>query len=149
MGRLESQRFLQRDKSILVRGETSSHEVHVYSFLGPVLTLVCCRIILAYDMTCCNVNFSTATKVLPPSAMYKQILLETSKLKHETEWLLSSEQDRVWNLTVSQAKDLPVELMVDRVAAALQDLRQDLKQTQQDLVMCLCSAPRSPVPLLD
>ncbi|NXL89550.1 CP250 protein, partial [Alectura lathami] len=48
-------------------------------------------------------------------------------------WLLSSEQDRVWDLTASQARDLPVELTVDRVAAALQDLRQDLKQTQQDL----------------
>jgi len=39
LGSLESLRFLQRDKSVLVHGETtstSSHEVHVYSFLGAV-----------------------------------------------------------------------------------------------------------------
>ncbi|KFO07136.1 Centrosome-associated protein CEP250, partial [Balearica regulorum gibbericeps] len=48
-------------------------------------------------------------------------------------WLLSSEQGHVWGLTVSQARDLPAELTVDRVAAALQDLHQHLKQTQQDL----------------
>ncbi|XP_009959443.1 PREDICTED: centrosome-associated protein CEP250-like, partial [Leptosomus discolor] len=45
----------------------------------------------------------------------------------------SSEQGHVWGLTVSQARDLPAELTVDRVAAALQDLHQHLKQTQQDL----------------
>ncbi|NXO52537.1 CP250 protein, partial [Aramus guarauna] len=49
------------------------------------------------------------------------------------EWLLSSEQGHVWGLTVSQARDLPAELTADRVAAALQDLHQHLKQTQQDL----------------
>ncbi|NXR02763.1 CP250 protein, partial [Sagittarius serpentarius] len=48
-------------------------------------------------------------------------------------WLLSSEQGHVWGLTVSQAKDLPAELTVDRLAAALQDLRQHLKQTQHHL----------------
>lgn len=37
---------------------------------------------------------------------------------------------------------------MDRVAAAIEDLRQDLRQTQQDLVMCLCSASRNPVLLL-
>ncbi|NXT81098.1 CP250 protein, partial [Zapornia atra] len=47
--------------------------------------------------------------------------------------LLSSEQGHVWGPAVSQARDLPAELTVDRVAAALQDLHQHLKQTQQDL----------------
>ncbi|XP_042656756.1 centrosome-associated protein CEP250 isoform X3 [Tyto alba] len=45
----------------------------------------------------------------------------------------SSEQGHVWSLAVSQARDLPAELTADRVAAALQDLHQHLKQTQQDL----------------
>ncbi|KAM6054219.1 LOW QUALITY PROTEIN: uncharacterized protein VSU04_011453 [Chlamydotis macqueenii] len=45
----------------------------------------------------------------------------------------SGKQDHVWGLNVSQARDLPAELTVDRVAAALEDLRQHLKQTQQDL----------------
>ncbi|XP_074698827.1 centrosome-associated protein CEP250 isoform X3 [Strix aluco] len=45
----------------------------------------------------------------------------------------SSEQGHAWGPAVSQARDLPAELTVDRVAAALQDLRQHLEQTQQDL----------------
>lgn len=64
-------------------------------------------------------------------------MLETLQFNLETEWLLSSEQGHIWDLTVSQARDLPAELTVDRVAAALQDLHQHLKQTQLDLVMCV------------
>ncbi|XP_027574919.2 centrosome-associated protein CEP250 isoform X1 [Pipra filicauda] len=45
----------------------------------------------------------------------------------------SSEQGSAVGLTASQARDLPTELTVDRVAAALQDLRQHLEQTQKDL----------------
>ncbi|XP_074740603.1 centrosome-associated protein CEP250-like [Strix uralensis] len=45
----------------------------------------------------------------------------------------SSEQGHAWGPAVSQARDLPAELTVDRVAAALRDLRQHLEQTQQDL----------------
>ncbi|NXD15910.1 CP250 protein, partial [Nothocercus nigrocapillus] len=58
---------------------------------------------------------------------------ETKRDLLETEWLLSSEQDHAWGLTVSQAGDLPVDITVDRVAATLRDLHQDLKHTQQDL----------------
>ncbi|KFW74285.1 Centrosome-associated protein CEP250, partial [Manacus vitellinus] len=43
------------------------------------------------------------------------------------------EQGSAVGLTASQARDLPTELTVDRVAAALQDLRQHLEQTQKDL----------------
>lgn len=39
-------------------------------------------------------------------------------------------------LTASQAGDVPTELTVDRVAAALQDLQQHLEHSQKDLVMC-------------
>lgn len=39
-------------------------------------------------------------------------------------------------LTASQAGDVPAELTVDRVAAALQDLQQHLEHSQKDLVMC-------------
>lgn len=67
-------------------------------------------------------------------------MLETLQLKLETEWLLPSEQGHVWGLTVSEAGDLPVEFTVDRVTTALQDLRQHLKQTQQDQVTCLVHA---------
>ncbi|XP_008945178.1 PREDICTED: centrosome-associated protein CEP250, partial [Merops nubicus] len=45
----------------------------------------------------------------------------------------SSGQGDGKGVTVSQAWDLPAELTVDRVAAALQDLQQHLQQTQQDL----------------
>ncbi|KFP28124.1 Centrosome-associated protein CEP250, partial [Colius striatus] len=44
-----------------------------------------------------------------------------------------SEQDDARGPTVSEARDLPTELTADRVAAALQDLCQHLKQTQQEL----------------
>ncbi|NXX74697.1 CP250 protein, partial [Urocolius indicus] len=50
-----------------------------------------------------------------------------------SEWLLSSEQGDTGDLSVSEARELPAELTADRVAAALQDLCQHLKQTQQDL----------------
>lgn len=73
------------------------------------------------------------SKALPPSPGYRvPCLLETLLLKLGTEWLLSSEQG-----DVSQARGLPAEVTVDSVAAALQDLRQHLKQTQQDLVTCI------------
>lgn len=39
-------------------------------------------------------------------------------------------------LTASQARDVPAELTVDRVAAALQDLQQHLEHFQKDLVIC-------------
>ncbi|XP_074748981.1 uncharacterized protein LOC141953935 [Strix uralensis] len=45
----------------------------------------------------------------------------------------SSEQGHAWGPAVSQARDLPAEFTVDRVAAALQELRQHLEQAQQDL----------------
>ncbi|XP_054029312.1 centrosome-associated protein CEP250 [Dryobates pubescens] len=48
-------------------------------------------------------------------------------------WLLSAAQGNAWAGAVTQAGDLPAELTVDRVAAALQDLQQHLKQTQHDL----------------
>lgn len=80
----------------------------------------------------------TKSKALPPLLCRKRpCFLETLRVKLETEWLLFSEQGHFWGGTVSQDGDLPVELTVDRVAAALQDLHQHLKQTQQDLVMCV------------
>ncbi|KAL9834856.1 centrosome-associated protein CEP250 isoform 2-T2 [Geothlypis trichas] len=45
----------------------------------------------------------------------------------------SSEEARVMGLTASQAGDVPTELTVDRVAAALQDLQQHLEHSQKDL----------------
>lgn len=37
--------------------------------------------------------------------------------------------------SASQARDVPAELTVDRVAAALQDLQQHLEHFQKDLVI--------------
>ncbi|XP_053814669.1 centrosome-associated protein CEP250 [Vidua chalybeata] len=45
----------------------------------------------------------------------------------------SSEEGHVLGLTASQAGDVPAELTVDRVAAALQDLQQHLEHSQKDL----------------
>ncbi|XP_041346436.1 LOW QUALITY PROTEIN: centrosome-associated protein CEP250 [Pyrgilauda ruficollis] len=45
----------------------------------------------------------------------------------------SSEEGHVMGLTASQAGDVPTELTVDRVAAALQDLQQHLEHSQKDL----------------
>uniref|UniRef100_A0A8C3QZ31 Centrosome-associated protein CEP250 n=1 Tax=Cyanoderma ruficeps TaxID=181631 RepID=A0A8C3QZ31_9PASS len=45
----------------------------------------------------------------------------------------SSEEGHVVGLTASQAGDVPAELTVDRVAAALQDLQQHLEHSQKDL----------------
>lgn len=62
--------------------------------------------------------------------------MEATELNLETECLLFSEEAYVMGLTVSQAGDVPTELTVDRVAAALQDLQQHLEHSQKDLVMC-------------
>lgn len=40
------------------------------------------------------------------------------------------------SLTASQARDVPAELTVDEVGAALQDLWQHLEHSQKDVVMC-------------
>ncbi|XP_077643164.1 centrosome-associated protein CEP250 isoform X4 [Lonchura striata] len=45
----------------------------------------------------------------------------------------SSEEGHVMGLTASQAGDVPAELTVDRVAAALQHLQQHLEHSQKDL----------------
>ncbi|NWR76319.1 CP250 protein, partial [Centropus unirufus] len=47
--------------------------------------------------------------------------------------LVPWKQGSVWDQTVSQPGDVPAELTVDRVAVALQDLRQHLQQAQEDL----------------
>ncbi|XP_062361087.1 centrosome-associated protein CEP250 [Cinclus cinclus] len=45
----------------------------------------------------------------------------------------SSEEGHVMGLTASQARDVPAELTVDTVAAALQDLQQHLEHSQKEL----------------
>ncbi|OWK50835.1 Centrosome-associated protein CEP250 [Lonchura striata] len=62
--------------------------------------------------------------------------LETTGLNLEKDCLLFSEEGHVMGLTASQAGDVPAELTVDRVAAALQHLQQHLEHSQKDLVMC-------------
>lgn len=57
-------------------------------------------------------------------------------LNLEPERLLFSEKGHVMSPTASQARDVPTELTVDRVAAALRDLWQHLEHSQKDLVMC-------------
>lgn len=47
---------------------------------------------------------------------------------------ISSEQDNVKELALSQPKDSSTELTAERVAEALQDLRQDLWQAHLQLV---------------
>lgn len=50
---------------------------------------------------------------------------------------ISSEQDNVKELALSQPKDCSTELTAERVAEALQDLRQDLWRAHLQLVTSL------------